>query len=139
MFNYEDLLARLQNGETSESIADEMAKALNSAVKDYEDAKAKKIEEDAKAEREQMKHDHLQCILDDLADWFKQYYPDYATEKDNIDAETAIELIDSVKDISAMLKSLDLKCESKSKTKPTIKVVKTSDDIFNDFFKSMGW
>ena len=75
MFKVEDILARLQNGEDAQAIADEFAKLLNNANKTYTD-EIKKAEAEAKAKQiQQDKEDELDEILEYLKDWMRRYYP----------------------------------------------------------------
>ena len=52
MFTSEDILARLQDGDSVDVIATEMANALNAAKTAYDEAEAKRIEEEKKLEAE---------------------------------------------------------------------------------------
>ena len=61
MFDEKTILARLQNGEDVQKIADEMTTILNQANKAYADQKA--AEEAAKKRNEVQKKEDLQEIL----------------------------------------------------------------------------
>ena len=137
MFDEKTILARLQNGEDAQKIADEMAAALNQANKAYADQKA--AEEAAKKQNEVQKKKDLQEILDMFADWFKTYY-DIET-KGELEADAVLELIDSIKEYVEALKGLETMFSMKnapkiikSNTKP-----KSADEQINDFLKKMGW
>ena len=137
MFDVNEILARLQNGEDAQKIADEMAATLNLANKTYEDQKAK--EEAAKKQNEVQKKKDLQAILDMFADWFKTYYGIEA--KGELEADAVLELIDSIKEYVEALKGLETVFNMKnspkiikSNTKP-----KNADEQINDFLKKMGW
>ena len=136
MFDEATILARLQNGEDAQKIADEMAASLNKVNKMYEDQKAKEIV--AKRNEAQKKED-LQEILDMFADWFKAYYDIDA--KAELKADAVLELIDSVKEYVEALKSLEAVFSMKnapkvikSSTKP-----KSADEQISDFLNKMGW
>ena len=76
MFKVEDILARLQNGEEVDAIANEMAKALNTANDQFqkeEEAKAKKAEHEAHLKETQKLAD-LQQIIDLMHDFCINYY-----------------------------------------------------------------
>lgn len=144
MFNEKDILARLQNGEDVQKIADEMAAALNQANKVYTDQKAK--EEAAKAaaaKAEGQKKEELQSILDLFCDWFGTYYDmDVAEIKSELKADQVIELIDSLKEYIDAVKGL----ESMFSMKNAPKIVKTNphksksaDEQISDFLNKMGW
>lgn len=137
MFDVNEILARLQNGEDAQKIADEMAATLNLANKTYEDQKAK--EEAAKKQNEVQKEKDLQKILDMFADWFKTYYG--IETKGELEADAVLELIDSIKEYVEALKGLETMFNMKntpkiikSNTKP-----KSADEQISDFLKKMGW
>ena len=141
MFDEKTILARLQNGEDAQKIADEMAASLNKVNKMYEDQKA--AEEAAKAEAakaEVQKKEDLQEILDMFADWFKIYYGIEA--KAELEADAVLELIDSVKEYVEALKGLESMFSVK---KPAVKVIKSNtkpksaDEQISDFLNKMGW
>ena len=146
MFNTEDILARLKNGETAQSIAEEMSAALNSANREFESQKEK---EALKADAQ--KKEELQTIIDQLQKWFKTYY-----KSDNIDELFAEFNATHVLEIFATVEEyFDALVEMKEilKTKPTLnknipvgtKILKPSsklldaDSILTSFFKEMGW
>lgn len=141
MFDEATILARLQNGEDAQKIADEMAAALNKVNKIYADQKAKEAADRAAAERaESQKKEDLQEILDMFADWFKTYYGIEA--KAELEADAVLELIDSVKEYVEALKGLESMFDVK---KPAVKVIKSNtkpanaDETINAFLKNMGW
>ena len=139
MFAEKDILARLQNGEDVQKIANEFADMLNQANKTYADQKAK--EEEAKHAEEQkqavqkQKTADLQAILDEFTLWFAQYYGIDAG--DELKAESIMEIIDGVQEYMDALKGLELAFGKK----PAVKVVKkaSADDTINQFLKQMGW
>ena len=140
MFDEKEILTRLQNGESIEDIANEMSNLINKVNKTYTNQKA--AEEAAKAKTEVQKKEDLQEILDMFTDWFNAYYDIDADGK--LDAETVLELIDSIKEYIEVLKDLESMFDIK---KPAIKATKSntksksksSDEKINDFLKQMGW
>ena len=138
MFDEKTILARLQNGEDAQKIADEMAAALNQANKAYADQKA--AEEVAKKQNEVQKKEDLQEILDMFADWFKTYYG--IETKGELEADAVLELIDSIKEYVEALKGLESMFGVK---KPAAKVIKSNtkpksaDEQISDFLNKMGW
>ena len=137
MFTEKDILARLQNGEDVQKIADEMAAVINAANKTYADQKA--AEEAAKKQNEVQKKEDLQEILDMFADWFKTYYG--IETKGELEADAVLELIDSIKEYVEALKGLETMFSMKnapkiikSNTKP-----KSADETINAFLNKMGW
>jgi len=144
MFDEKTILARLQNGEDAQVIANEMAAMINAANKMYTDQKA--AEEAAKAEAakaEIQKKEDLQEILNMFCDWFSTYYEmDVEEIKSELKADQVIELIDSLKEYVEAIKGLESILGGK---KPAVKVIKSNtppksaDEQINDFLKKMGW
>lgn len=137
MFDEATILARLQNGEDAQKIADEMAASLNKVNKMYSEQKA--AEEAVKKQNEAQKKEDLQEILDLFVEWLQVHYDVDAAEE--LDAETVIELIDSLKEYIEALKGLETMFSMKntpkiikSNTKP-----KDADEQISDFLKKMGW
>lgn len=142
MFNEATILARLQNGEDAQKIADEMAASLNKVNKMYEDQKA--AEEVAKKQNDVQKKKDLQEILDMFADWFKTYYDIEA--KAELEADTVLELIDSIKEYVEALKGLESIFNVKKVAQPIgARVIKSNtkpksaDETINAFLNKMGW
>ena len=139
MFDEKVILARLQNGEDAQTIANEMADMINKANKMYADEvakaeEAKRAEEQKQAIQKQKVAD-LQSILDEFAAWFQEYYGIDAG--DELKAESIMEVIDEVQVWTDALKQLG----AVSAKKPAVKVVKkaSADDTINQFLKQMGW
>ena len=137
MFDEKTILARLQNGEDAQKIADEMAAMINKANKAYADQKA--AEEAARKQNEVQKKEDLQEILDLFADWLKIYYG--VEIKGELTAESVLELIDSIKEYLEALKDLESVFNMKNapkiiknNTKP-----KSADEQISDFLNKMGW
>ena len=143
MFDEKTILARLQNGEDAQKIADEMAAMINAANKTYTDQKAA---EAAKKQNELQKEEDLQEILDMLYDWFDIYYNmDIKEIKSELKADQVIELIDSLKEYFEALKGLEDLFSVMNATKPTPKIIKSNtkpksaDEQISDFLNKMGW
>ena len=147
MFDEKTILARLQNGEDAQTIANEMAAMINAANKTYTDQKAKEeADRAAAAKAEAQKKEDLQEILDMFCDWFGTYYEmDVAEVKSELKADQVIELIDSLKEYVEAIKGLETMFSVKNATKPAVKVIKSNtkpanaDEQINDFLKKMGW
>ena len=138
MFDEKVILARLQNGEDAQTIANEMADMINKANKMYADEVAKAEEakraEEKKKALELQKTADLQDILDQFAAWFQEYYGIDAG--DELKAESILEVIDGIQEYMDALKGLEMVIGKK----PAVKVVKSSaDDTINQFLKQMGW
>ena len=93
MFNANDILARLQNGEHPESIANEMADCLNHAI-DMRNA----------AEFESI----LDCAADDITTYLRAKYPKECAALDHeLDGEVLGELLDALMTIFPVLDMLN--------------------------------
>lgn len=147
MFNEKDILARLQNGEDAQAIADEFAKLLNNANKTYTEEQ-KKAEAEAKAKQiQQDKEDELAIILEDLKDWMRRYYPKHdeiiIQSFDETSTKDVISMIDGIFELIdlgfASLMTIKSPVEKKTADSVTGRKAKPADDVINDFLKSMGW
>lgn len=104
MFTKEDILARLQNGDSMDEIAKEMTDALNAAQADYESA----IQADVEANRvKEAKRQAVDMILDGMCDFL------IASGKDNfiedikgIDTDDVIDMLDSAIELGETLDKL---------------------------------
>ena len=138
MFNEAEILARLQNGEDIQKIADEMTASLNKVNKIYAEEvakaeEAKRAEEQKQAIQKQKKAD-LQDILDQFTLWFAQYYG----IEETLSADQVMEWVDSIQDTMHLLGNLDKMIA----VKPKVKVAKKSnnpDETLDAFLKQMGW
>ena len=140
MFDEKVILTRLQNGESVEDIANEMANLINKVNKTYADQKA--AEEAAKAKAETQKKEDLQEILDMFTDWFNAYYDIEVNGR--LEADAVLELIDSIKEYIEALNDLEsifgIKKSAVKATKSNAKSKsKSSDEKISDFLKQMGW
>ncbi len=146
MFNEKDILARLQNGEDAQAIADEFAKVINNANKMYAEEQ-KKAEAEAKAKRiQQEKEDELAIILEDLKDWMRRYYPKH--DKIILESFDGNSTKDIIASIDAIFELIDLDFASLFTVKSPVakktaekadRKAKSADDVINDFLKSVGW
>ena len=150
MFNMEDILARLQNGEDAQAIANEFANVINQANKAYADQKAKEEEERIAKERakqiQQDKEDELDEILEYFKEWMRRYYPKHdKIILETFDGNTAKDVIASIETIFDLIDigyaSL-MKIQSPVVKKPAEtagRKAKSADDVINDFLKYKGW
>ena len=144
MFDEKTILARLQNGEDAQTIANEMAAMINAANKTYTDQKAAEEAKKAEAQRAEIqKKEDLQEILDMFCDWFGTYYKmDVEEIKAELKADQVIELIDSLKEYIEAIKGLESMLGGK---KPAVKVIKSNtkpanaDETISAFLNKMGW
>lgn len=144
MFNVEDILARLQKGETIENVAAEMTKALNAAETQYNEemkaAEAAKVQK----EKEATLNDLAETILLAIGEYVSIKCPEVADAED-IDMEVAEfrELLDEFLDAMIRMKELfgefALTAVRVPKTEPAApKKRMTADDKIADFLKAMG-
>lgn len=136
MFNSNDILARLQNGEDVNAIANEMADALNKANKAYEDEKNKKA---AELQKEENKKNDLLDILTDLTDWLNAHYDAHLKDPTMEDVDMALEAIDGLRDLVDMLDEIKTFPEVKKDKQAAKPQYKNSDQKIADFLFQMGW
>ena len=136
MFNSNDILARLQNGEDVNAIANEMADALNKANKAYEDEKNKKA---AELQKEKDKKNDLLDILTDLTDWLNAHYDAHLEDPTMEDVDMALEAIDGLRDLIDMLDEIKTFPEVKKDKQAAKPQYKNSDQKIADFLSQMGW
>ena len=153
MFDEKTILARLQNGENVQKIADEMAAMINAANKTYTDQKAaeeakRKAEEERQKQLALQKKDDLQDILDQFAVWFNAYYDVDEAVLDEINADAVLEMIDSVQEYIKAMSDLTATFGKKPIVKPVVpagaKIIKSNtkpnaDETLNAFLNKMGW
>ena len=130
MVNSKDILARLQNGEKAEDIANELINALNDANDAYnKEVEAKKAESETKAK----KVADMQDILDLLHDFCIEYYCDSnedinAVEEafDDFTAEKVIEIVEeagaAVLELNEQLKDIEKMFGAFPFSKPTVEL-----------------
>lgn len=133
MYSSADILARLREGATPESIADEMANALNEAQN------ALKAEE-AKAVQEKEKEEQLDALAAKIAADVNAYL-EVAVGTKFIDEERMTgkevrELADELTPLLDLLKGMKISVEKTPNTK-TVKV-HSPDAVFAKFFKELG-
>lgn len=136
MFNTDEFIAALANGTDPDEIAKAFTDTLNAAVKQKREADAKaKKEAEEKAALARAKR--LNDIIDLIADFISEYYPDMYDKDLKIDAEEVDKAIqdayESVKDMNRLIKSLDNFEKVYSKTTKN-----TADEAINNFFKKYG-
>jgi len=129
MFDEKVILARLQKGESAVDIANEFADLVNKASKTYE--KQKKAEAE-KAAFQEKKEKELQKILDDCANWCRNYY--------DADNELTKEIFGAVS-AKEMIADLDRIQKMTEKCKVSVKTINenNADKILSDFIKAMNW
>ena len=104
MFTKEDILARLQNGDSMDEIAKEMSDALNAAQADYESA----IQADAEATRvRDAKRVAVDHMLDGICDFLVASGKDKLVEDiQDIDTDDVVDMLDSAIELTETLDKL---------------------------------
>lgn len=158
MFDKDDILARLQNGDSVDDIATEMANALNAAKTSYDEAEAKRIEEEkriaeaeAKANQErEEKRALVDNIFQDVIAYLEYTgHQDMANQLINstdADVDKIAEAFDAMIELAEMTEKLKVlefdnlfnPVEMKNLPKPVQKAVDpTPDDIISEFLKTL--
>lgn len=149
--NKDMILARLQNGEDAEKIANELINMLNVANMEYvaiqEKEKAEAEAKKAAAARDAELDALAQGMIDSVAKYIQVAYPDAQIEvRGEIDVADVREMIDGIYEFSTALKDLDkLFGERSFKHRPAMcnKIAeapkkKSSEEILANFLKSNG-
>ena len=104
MFTKEDILARLQNGDSMDEIAKEMSDALNAAQADYESA----IQADAEANRvRDAKRVAVDMILDGVCDFLVAAGEDELIEDlKEVETDVVVDMLESAVELTKTLEKL---------------------------------
>lgn len=143
MFEVNDILARLQNGEDVQKIADEMAKTLNEANDQYRAAQeaAKQAQETAAAQKVADMNDILAMLEDFLVTYYGEKLGAESIQEafNDVSAEDAIDAIESIIETVIALSDLEHLIK-KPAAKPVKKIVKINnpDEVLSKFLKDMG-
>lgn len=139
--NYEEIKQRLANGESLDTIAQEMEDMLNQAnaeLRAQEEAKAKVAEAEAKAaEMELRKND----LADSIARCMNEYVVVCGYENPEIQHTDVREILDGLLDLVPLFKNLNVQIMAPKASKKvgiTGKGKPAVDDVFAEFFKSLG-
>ena len=147
MFTKEDILARLQNGETTDAIAAEMAAALNEAEAEKKALDAEKV---AKEKEEARVLDAKRAAVDNMLDAVCDYLVasgegDLVTDIKDIETDKVIEMLDdSIKIAKSLEKLKDLQFPMFGVNGPKAKVTVASadlddaDKVISEFLKNLG-
>lgn len=151
-FTKEDILARLQNGETADDIALEMATALNEATAEKETLDAEKVaKEREKARVSAAKRVAVNDMLDAVCDYLVAAgESDFIKDLNEIDTDKVIEMLDGSINMAKSLKKLkDLQfplgeLHKAATINPRVhKIVadadaEDADEVIGNFLKSLG-
>lgn len=159
MIKSKDILARLQNGEAAEDIANELITALNDANAAYEAEQNAKAAAEAKAqEREYEKCKAMQNILDALHDFCIEFYcesnEDINAVEEAFSELTAEKIINMVEEAGTAVLEFEGRMKDIEKMfgnspfglpKPTVELKldknatpADADAVINSFLKSIG-
>ena len=143
--NYEEIMARIAAGESEETIVKEFTDNINKAnaelrARAEEEAKAKAAEAEANAKREELER-HKNNLATDIADALNEYAMACGIENPEVDMLDVRELLDAMMDLVPAIKNLQVFVKTPTtaakkkvgKSKSTI-----ADDVFAEFFKSLG-
>ena len=150
-FTKEDILARLQNGETADDIALEMATALNEATAEKETLDAEKV---AKEKEETRVLEAKRTAVNDMLDAVCDYLiaageGDFIEDLKEIDTDKVIEMLDGSIEMAKSLEKLkELEFPmfgiNGPVAKPKVhKIVvdadkASADEVIGDFLKNFG-
>lgn len=125
MFNYEDILANLQDGVSAEEIAKAFTDSLNQAMKVQEEEKAKL------AQKQEIAADAQKVA--DVFNWFTQKHYGDVAKGETVKADDILAIYD-------LISSLDIKVDKlKNGVKTTFQLGEDMIDIaFDKFFKKYG-
>ena len=129
--NMNDILARLQNGETPDSIAKEYTDALNSALQKYNEEKEAK-------EALSNKIADTSTLLENIKDYASCYYKDFVESLEKIDPTDLIELFDSLVELAEVAKEFEKTGLLAIKTPTKTCDCKKSVDPLSKFLKENG-
>ena len=140
-FTKEDILARLQNGETTDAIAAEMAAALNEAEAEKKALDAKKVAKEKEDARVlEAKRVAVDNMLDAVCDYLvASGEGDLITDIKDIETDKVIEMLDdSIKIAKSLEKLKDLEFPMNlPKAKITVgSNLKSADKVISEFLKS---
>lgn len=146
MFTKEDILARLQNGETTDAIAAEMAAALNEAEAEKRALDAEKVAKEKEKTRVlEAKRTAVDNLLDAVCDYLvASGEGDLITDIKDIETDKVIEMLDdSIKIAKSLEKVKDLEFPMFSvnnlpKAKITVgSNLKSADKVISEFLKNL--
>ena len=119
MFDKADILAKLQDGATADSLADEFVNALNAAEKELKELETKRAEEEKALEAKRAEEDRIYaakreavcCIIDGFCDFVvASGDDDMLAELQNVDVDKMVRMVDEMIELThsmARLKSLE--------------------------------
>ena len=133
--NYEEILARVLAGEDEEAIVKEFTDNMNEALK----AKRAKEEEAAVAAKCAEVEQKKATVTEAMAALLNEYVMLCGEENPGVTPEDVRELLDSVMELIPLFKNLSVQIMTpKTRKGKKAKIGNTPEDVFADFFKSLG-
>jgi hypothetical protein len=134
--NYEEILARVLAGEDEEAIVREFTDNMNEALK----AKRAQEEEAAAAAKSAEVEQKKAHVTEAMAALLNEYVMLCGEENPGVTAEDVRELFDSVMELVPLFKNLSIQIATpKTRAKgKRANIGNTPEDVFADFFKSLG-
>ena len=141
--NYEEIMARIAAGESEEAIVKEFTDNINRAnaeLRAQEEAKAKAAEAEAEAKAKAAEVDKRKNDLaNTIANHMNEYVVVCGYENPEITHTDVRELLDSLLELVPLFKSLSVHVSTPKTRKFGISGKgKPADDVFAEFFKSLG-
>lgn len=128
--NYNDIVARIQKGENPEDIVKEFTDNMNKAQAEVRAANEAKAKEDAKSK----KKDEIAVAI---AHALNEYIAISGIEAEKLRGSEVRELLDEVLPFIDALKNVKVHV---AKAAPKVQAkLQSADDVFEDFFKSLGF
>jgi hypothetical protein len=149
-YNFDELLARLANGESAENIANEMTAMLNRAIQEQEALNAEK-------QKETQKKEEFMTAFNAMTAFIQKWYPDLAKELtedvDFTDDEVCKIAFNVLDELSAYVEAIadlvvssqelrkklnDIKPASAAKPIVATPTPKSDEEILADFIKALN-
>lgn len=148
MITTNDILARLRNGESMDTIGQSIADVLNEAQTAYAAELAAKEKEAEAAAIAENKREMALDLIDIIRDYGRMVAPEAADILDEIDDEDVeamivtldqmFQMMSSMAQLKANLEKLPVpKAQTKSKITPVGKLVNSDDEVLANFIKSL--
>lgn len=128
--NYNDIVTRIQKGENPEDIVKEFTDNINKAQAEVRAANEAKAKEDAKSK----KKDEIAVAI---AHALNEYIAISGVEAEKLRGAEVRELLDEVLPFVDALKNVKIHVANAA---PKVQAkLQSADDVFEDFFKSLGF
>ena len=140
MINVDEIVARLNRGESIEDIAAEMTAALNEAEAEKRalDAELAAKEKEEETRVLNAKRVAVDCMLDALCDYFVAAgHEEYTKDIAEIDTDKIVKLLDSSIEMTKSLEKLN-ELQFPLFAKPKVAKTNDLDKVLGDWLKSYG-